>query len=92
MVYKGWAKNSYFKWIAQQGNFKNVELSDAYHYQKLMCALLHWDDFFDTAMVKSKLMLCVDQTWCITLFSSVYMAQYWHSWINILSPRKYQQY
>ena len=48
------AKNSYFKRIAQQGNFKNIALSVARRHQKLMCALLQSDDFFEKAMVKSK--------------------------------------
>jgi len=39
------AKNSYFKKIAQQGNFKNIALSVAKHHQKLMCATLNGDDF-----------------------------------------------
>ena len=47
------AKNSYFKRIAQQGNFKNIALSVARRHQKLMCALLHDNDFFDKAMNKS---------------------------------------
>ena len=47
------AKNSYFKRIAQQGNFKNIALSVAHRHQKLMCALLQSDDFFEKAMVKS---------------------------------------
>ncbi|XP_065892573.1 uncharacterized protein [Dysidea avara] len=47
------AKNSYFERIAQQGNFKNIALSVARHHQKLMCALLHDNDFFDKAMNKS---------------------------------------
>ena len=48
------AKNSYFKRVAQQGNFKNIALSVARRHQKLMCALLQSDDFFEKAMVKSK--------------------------------------
>ena len=47
------AKNSYFKKIAQQGNFKNIALSVARRHQKLMCALLHDDDFFEKAVIKS---------------------------------------
>lgn len=46
------AKNSYFKRIAQQGNFKNIALSVAKRHQKLMCALLHSEDFFELEMVK----------------------------------------
>jgi len=41
------AKNSYFKRIAQQGNFKNIALSVARRHQKLMYALLQSDDFFE---------------------------------------------
>lgn len=48
------AKNSYFKRVAQQGNFKNIALSVARRHQKLMCALLQSDDFFEKAMIKSK--------------------------------------
>jgi len=47
------AKNSYFKKIAQQGNFKNISLSVARRHQKLMCALIHDDDFFEKMMSKS---------------------------------------
>jgi len=47
------AKNSYFKKIAQQGNFKNISLSVARHHQKLTCALIHDDDFFEKLMSKS---------------------------------------
>jgi len=47
------AKNSYFKRIAQQGNFKNISLSVAKRHQKLMCALLQSDDFFEKALDKS---------------------------------------
>jgi len=47
------AKNSYFKRIAQQGNFKNISLSVAKRHQKLMCALLQSDDFFENALDKS---------------------------------------
>ena len=49
-------KNSYFKRIAQQGNFKNIALSVARRHQKLMCALLHGDDFFEKAMITSNSM------------------------------------
>jgi len=47
------AKNSYFKRIAQQGNFKNIALSVARRHQKLMCALLQEDDFFNKTINKS---------------------------------------
>jgi len=47
------AKNSYFKRIAQQGNFKNIALSVARRHQKLMCALLQSEDFFDKTLDKS---------------------------------------
>jgi len=46
------AKNSYFKRISQQGNFKNIALSVAKHHQRLMCALLLNDDFFELEMIK----------------------------------------
>ena len=44
------AKNSYFKRIAQQGNFKNIALSVARRHQKLMCAFLQSNDFFEKDM------------------------------------------
>ena len=47
------AKNSYFKRIAQQGNFKNIALSVARRHQKLMCAFLNSDDFFEKELIKS---------------------------------------
>ena len=47
------AKNSYFKEIARQGNFKYVALSVARRHQKLMCRLLNNEDFFDTIIVTS---------------------------------------
>ena len=47
------AKNSYFKEIARQGNFRNVALSVARRHQKLMCSLLNNEDFFDTTIVTS---------------------------------------
>jgi len=47
------AKNSYFKRIAQQGNFKNIALSVARRHQKLICALLQSEDFFDKTLDKS---------------------------------------
>ena len=50
------AKNSYFKRIAQQGNFKNIALSVARHHQKLLCAILQNNDFFDKALSKSNSM------------------------------------
>lgn len=45
------AKNSYFKKIAQQGNFKNISLSVAKRHQRLMCANLTCDDFFEKQIV-----------------------------------------
>jgi len=53
MVHEMEAKNSYFKRIAQQGNFINIALSVARRHQKLMCALLHDENFFEKAIVKS---------------------------------------
>ena len=47
------AKNSYFKKIAQHGNFKNISLSVAKRHQRLMCANLTSDDFFGKQIVKS---------------------------------------
>ena len=47
------AKNSYFKRIAQQGNFKNIALSVARRHQKLMCAYLNSDNFFEREIIKS---------------------------------------
>ena len=46
------AKNSYFKRIAQQGNFKNIALSVARRHQKLMCAFLNSDNFFEKELIK----------------------------------------
>lgn len=40
------AKNSYFKRIAQIGNYKNVPLSVAKRHQRLMCSYLTGEDFF----------------------------------------------
>ena len=51
------AKNSYFKRIAQQGNFKNIALSVAKRHQKLMCAFLNSDDFFEKEITKYNGML-----------------------------------
>lgn len=45
------AKNSYFKRIAQLGNFKNIALSVARRHQKLMCAFINSEDFFDEAII-----------------------------------------
>ena len=47
------AKNSYFKRIAQVGNFKNIALTVAKRHQKLMCAYLNSEDFFSKCVVKS---------------------------------------
>ena len=47
------AKNSYFKRITQQGNFKNIALSVARRHQKLMCAYLNSDNFFEREIIKS---------------------------------------
>ena len=44
------AKNSYFKRIAQQGNFKNIALSVAQRHQELMCAFIQSDNFFEKDM------------------------------------------
>ena len=46
------AKNSYFKKIAQQGNFKNIALSVARRHQKLMCAILNDADFFGKMIIR----------------------------------------
>ena len=45
------AKNSYFKRIAQLGNFKNIALSIARCHQKLTCAFINSEDFFDEAII-----------------------------------------
>jgi len=47
------AKNSYFKKISQQGNFKNIALSVAKRHQRLMCANLNSTDFFEKDIIKS---------------------------------------
>jgi len=47
------AKNSYFKRISQQGNFKNIALSVAKRHQRLMCANLNSSDFFEKDIIKS---------------------------------------
>jgi len=47
------AKNSYLKWVAQQGNFKNIALSVAWCHQILMCAFHQCEDFFDKTREKS---------------------------------------
>ena len=47
------AKNSYFKAVAQQGNFKNIALSVPRRHQKLMCAYLNNDNFFEKEIIKS---------------------------------------
>lgn len=47
------AKNSYFKKIGQQGNFKNIALSVAKRHQRLMCANLTCNDFFEMQIVTS---------------------------------------
>ena len=48
------AKNSYFKRIAQQGNFKKIALSVARRHQKLVCSFLQSDDFFEKSLDKSR--------------------------------------
>ena len=53
------AKNSYFKRIAQQSNFKNITFSVAKRHQRLVCAILNCEDFFEKAVIKSNRMLCV---------------------------------
>ena len=50
------AKNSYFKNIARQGNFKNIALSVARRHQKLMCAILNDADFFGKMIIKPQSM------------------------------------
>ena len=44
------AKHSYFKKIAQVGNFKNIAYSLARRHQRLMCLYLNEDDFFSAKM------------------------------------------
>ena len=44
------AKNSYFKRIAQLGNFRNIPLSVAGRHQKLMCAFINSSDFFEKSI------------------------------------------
>jgi len=46
------AKNSYFKKIALQGNFKNIALSVARRHQKLMCALLSDANVFEKMIIR----------------------------------------
>ena len=50
------AKNSYFKNISRQGNFKNIALSVARRHQKLMCAILNDADFFGKMIIKPQSM------------------------------------
>ena len=40
------AKNSYFKRVAQIGNFKNIAYSVARRHQRLLCAHLQGEHFF----------------------------------------------
>ena len=42
------AKNSYFKRIAQLGNFRNIVYSVAKRHQRLMCSYLQSHNFFST--------------------------------------------
>lgn len=70
------AKNSYFKRVAQQGNFKNIALSVARRHQKLMCALLQSDDFFEKAMVKSKGMRVINAYITIAHYSIIPMLKH----------------
>ena len=44
------AKNSYFKRIAQLGNFRNIPLSVARRHQKLMCAFINSSDFVERSI------------------------------------------
>ena len=44
------AKNSYFKRIAQSGNYKNITFSVANRHQRLMCSYIQEDDFFNQAV------------------------------------------
>ena len=39
------AKNSYFKQIAQIGNFKNIAYTVTKRHQRLMCSYVHSDNF-----------------------------------------------
>ena len=47
------AKNSYFKRVAQIGNFKNIALTVARRHQKLVCAYLNDKNFFGKLIFKS---------------------------------------
>ena len=44
------AKNSYFKQIARSSNFKNVPYTVASRHQRLLCAHLQSDTFFDSSL------------------------------------------
>ena len=44
------AKNSYFKRMAQIGNFKNIPLSVARRHQKFICAYLNGDNYFGNTL------------------------------------------
>ena len=58
------AKNSYFKKISQQGNFKNIALSVAKCHQRLMCANLNNStDFFEKEIAKSTGIFICMQLW-----------------------------
>ena len=45
------AKNSYFKRIAQIGNFKNIALSVARRHQKFACAQLNCHNYFEDPLL-----------------------------------------
>ena len=47
------AKNSYFKRVAQIGNFKNIALTVARRHQKLVCAYLNDKSFFEKLIFKT---------------------------------------
>lgn len=47
------AKNKYFKSVAHQGNFKNISYSVAKRHQKLTCAILSDNDFFEKSIITS---------------------------------------
>ena len=75
------AKHSYFKKIAQQGNFKNITLSVSKRHQKLMCALLNSGDFFEKSVIISNGMftsikylncaLCILLDLCMPMYNCI---------------------
>ena len=53
------AKNSYFKRIAQLGNFKNIALTVARRHQKLMCAFLNDQKFLEKDIDMSSICMLI---------------------------------